>query len=116
MCGRAADANDHVGQLSDELAKKVEDSLRQQEEITQLLAQVVDLQSRHKRMMGENDELANMVGVARDCQQELTMELAELKEKYAEVLDLLHDTQDQLRRVQKKVRNQRTRWRSWCVW
>lgn len=44
-----------------------------------------------------------MVGVARECQQELTMELAELKEKYAEVLDLLHDTQDQLRRAQKKV-------------
>lgn len=97
-----SDANIQVSQLSEELAKKVEDSLRQQEEITQLLAQVVDLQSRNKRMVAENDELANMVGVARDCQQELTMELAELKEKYAEVLDLLHDTQDQLRRVQKK--------------
>ncbi|XP_069943670.1 trafficking kinesin-binding protein 1-like isoform X4 [Cherax quadricarinatus] len=97
-----SDANLQIGQLSEELAKKVEDSLRQQEEITQLLAQVVDLQSRSKRLAMENDELANMVGVARDCQQELTMELAELKEKYAEVLDLLHDTQDQLRRVQKK--------------
>nr|XP_045615262.1 trafficking kinesin-binding protein 1-like isoform X5 [Procambarus clarkii] len=97
-----SDANIQVGQLSEELAKKVEDSLRQQEEITQLLAQVVDLQARNKRLVVENDELANMVGVARDCQQELTMELAELKEKYAEVLDLLHDTQDQLRRVQKK--------------
>ncbi|XP_071546517.1 trafficking kinesin-binding protein 1 isoform X5 [Panulirus ornatus] len=97
-----SDANLQVSQLSEELAKKVEDSLRQQEEITQLLAQVVDLQARNKRLVAENDELANMVGVARDCQQELTMELAELKEKYAEVLDLLHDTQDQLRRVQKK--------------
>ncbi|XP_042205710.1 trafficking kinesin-binding protein 1-like isoform X2 [Homarus americanus] len=97
-----SDANLQVGQLSEELARKVEDSLRQQEEITHLLAQVVDLQSRSKRLMVENDELANMVGVARDCQQELTMELAELKEKYAEVLDLLHDTQDQLRRVQRK--------------
>lgn len=101
-----------MGQLSEELAKKVEDSLRQQEEITQLLAQVVDLQSQNKRMVAENDELANMVGVARDCQQELTLELAELKEKYAEVLDLLHDTQDQLRRVQKKVRKGRCFW--WC--
>lgn len=97
-----SDANLQVRQLNDDLAKKVEDSLRQQEEITQLLAQVVDLQSRNKRLAVENDELHNMVGVARDCQQELTMELAELKEKYAEVLDLLHDTQDQLRRVQKK--------------
>lgn len=43
-CLPAADANLQVRQLSEELAKKVEDSLRQQEEITQLLAQVVDLQ------------------------------------------------------------------------
>lgn len=93
-----------MSQLSEELAKKVEDSLRQQEEITQLLAQVVDLQSQNKRMVAENDELANMVGVARDCQQELTMELAEMKEKYAEVLDLLHDTQEQLRQKHRKVR------------
>lgn len=97
-----SDANLQVRQLSDDLAKKVEDSLRQQEEITHLLAQVVDLQSRNKRLGQENEELINMVGVARECQQELTSELAELKEKYAEVLDLLHDTQDQLRRVQKK--------------
>lgn len=60
-------------------------------------------QAQNKRLTCENDELASMVGVARECQQELTMELAELKEKYAEVLDLLHDTQDQLRRAQKKV-------------
>lgn len=97
-----SDANLQVRQLSEDVAKKVEDSLRHQEEITQLLAQVVDLQSRNKRLGAENDELQSMVGVARECQQELTMELAELKEKYAEVLDLLHDTQDQLRRVQKK--------------
>ncbi|XP_076033795.1 trafficking kinesin-binding protein milt isoform X2 [Oratosquilla oratoria] len=97
-----SDANVQVRQLSDELAKKVEDSLRQQEEITQLLAQVVDFQAANKRLVSENEELANMVQVARECQQELTTELAELKEKYAEVLDLLHDTQDQLRRVQKK--------------
>lgn len=43
-CLPVADANLQVRQLSEELAKKVEDSLRQQEEITQLLAQVVDLQ------------------------------------------------------------------------
>ena len=93
----------HGMQLAEELAKKTEDSLRQQEEITQLLAQVVELQARGKRLSVENEELANMVTVARECQQELTTELADLKEKYAEVLDLLHDTQDQLRRVQKKV-------------
>ena len=93
-----------MAQLSEELARKAEDSLRQQEEITQLLAQVVDHQAKNKRVTQENEELANMVTVARECQQELTTELADLKEKYAEVLDLLHDTQNQLRSVQKKVK------------
>lgn len=61
------------------------------------------MQNTAKRLSRENEELASLVGVARECQQELTTELAELKEKYAEVLDLLHDTQEQLRRAQKKV-------------
>ncbi|MCL4140760.1 UNVERIFIED_CONTAM: hypothetical protein GTU68_049944, partial [Idotea baltica] len=96
------EANLQVNQMSDELSKKIEDNLRQQEEVTQLLAQVVDLQATNKRVVRENEELVSLVGVARECQQELTTELAELKEKYAEVLDLLHDTQEQLRRYQKK--------------
>lgn len=44
----SASANKQVVDLSDELARKVEDSLRQQEEISSLLAQIVDLQARCK--------------------------------------------------------------------
>lgn len=43
-----ASANKQVVALSEELARKVEDSLRQQEEISSLLGQVVDLQQRCK--------------------------------------------------------------------
>lgn len=43
-----ASANKQVVALSEELACKVEDSLRQQEEISSLLGQVVDLQQRCK--------------------------------------------------------------------
>ena len=82
----------------------MEETLRQQEDTTQLLAQIVDVQATNKRLHRENEELVSLVGVARECQQELTTELADLKEKYAEVLDLLHDTQEQLRKAQKKVR------------
>lgn len=46
--GCVASANKHVVALSEELARKVEDSLRQQEEISSLLGQVVDLQQRCK--------------------------------------------------------------------
>lgn len=44
----SASVNKQVVDLSDELARKVEDSLRQQEEISSLLAQIVDLQARCK--------------------------------------------------------------------
>ena len=44
----SASVNKRVADLSEELARKVEDSLRQQEEISSLLAQIVDLQARCK--------------------------------------------------------------------
>lgn len=44
----SASANKQVVDLSEELARKVEDTLRQQEEISSLLAQIVDLQARCK--------------------------------------------------------------------
>lgn len=47
-----ASLNKQVVNLSEELAKKVEDSLRQQEEISSLLAQIVDLQARCKVVRG----------------------------------------------------------------
>lgn len=44
----SASVNKQVVDLSEELARKVEDTLRQQEEISSLLAQIVDLQARCK--------------------------------------------------------------------
>lgn len=48
ICVFLASANKQVVDLSEELARKVEDTLRQQEEISSLLAQIVDLQARCK--------------------------------------------------------------------
>lgn len=47
LCVQAS-VNKRVVDLSDELARKIEDCLRQQEEISSLLAQIVDLQARCK--------------------------------------------------------------------
>lgn len=44
----SASVNKQVVDLSEELARKIEDTLRQQEEISSLLAQIVDLQARCK--------------------------------------------------------------------
>lgn len=43
-----ASVNKQVVDLSEELSRKAEDSVRQQEEISSLLAQIVDLQARCK--------------------------------------------------------------------
>ncbi|XP_047737920.1 trafficking kinesin-binding protein 1 isoform X2 [Hyalella azteca] len=95
-------ANSQVLQLTVELRQKNEESLKQHEEATLLLAQIVDLQAKLKESGEENQELASLVSISRECQQELSAEIAELKERYSEVLDLLHDTQEQLRRYSKK--------------
>ena len=121
----AAEANNHIRYLDDELAKKYEDSARQKEEITSLLNQLVS--QRHKirevrfifitkhrilesltcfffviyyslqQLTVENEELAMQLQVVRECQSELATELADYKDKYAEILDLLRDTQEQLK-------------------
>lgn len=47
-------ANKRAVSLSEELARKVEDSLRQQEEISALLGQIVDLEQRCKGVRHTN--------------------------------------------------------------
>lgn len=44
----AGDANLQISSLAEELARKTEDATRQQEEITHLLSQIVDLQKKAK--------------------------------------------------------------------
>ncbi len=40
--------------------------------------------------------------VVRECQNELAIELCDYKDKYAEILDLLHETQEQVKEQNKK--------------
>lgn len=51
------DANIQIASLSEELAKKTEDAARQQEEITHLLSQIVDLQKKAKAVRSSNAKL-----------------------------------------------------------
>lgn len=40
--------------------------------------------------------------VVRECQNELALELSDYKDKYAEILDLLHETQEQVKEQNKR--------------
>jgi hypothetical protein len=47
--------------------------------------------------------MATQLGVYKETQDDLTLELSDFKEKYREVVDLLHDTQDDLKIVKRKT-------------
>nr|XP_029501636.1 trafficking kinesin-binding protein 1-like [Oncorhynchus nerka] len=88
--------------LAEELARKTDDGSRQQEEITHLLSQIVDLQKKSKSYAVENQELTQHLGAAKDAQRQLTAELRELEDKYAECMEMLHEAQEELKNLRNK--------------
>jgi trafficking kinesin-binding protein 1 len=50
----------------------------------------------------ENEELVLQLRVVRDCQNELAAELSDYKDKYAECLAMMRETQEQLKQQNKR--------------
>ncbi|XP_064820367.1 trafficking kinesin-binding protein 1-like isoform X3 [Oncorhynchus masou masou] len=94
--------NKQVVDLSDELARKVEDTLRQQEEISSLLAQIVDLQARCKRLTTDNEELTQHLSASRESQSQLKSELNYLQDKYSECEDMLREAREDIKNLRNK--------------
>ncbi|XP_062244575.1 trafficking kinesin-binding protein 1 isoform X1 [Platichthys flesus] len=94
--------NKQVVDLSDELARKVEDTLRQQEEISSLLAQIVDLQARCKGLTHENEGLNQQLSASRESQSKLKSELKDLQDKYSECGDMLHEAREDIKNLRNK--------------
>ncbi|XP_017572128.1 trafficking kinesin-binding protein 1 isoform X1 [Pygocentrus nattereri] len=94
--------NKQVVALSEELARKVEDSLRQQEEISSLLGQVVDLQQRCKGLVRENEELTQHLNASRESQSQLKTELKDLQERYSECQEMLRETREDIKNLRNK--------------
>ena len=55
-----------------------------------------------KRTTSENADLGTSLQVYKETQDDLTGELADLKEKYREVVELLHDTRHELKQAKKR--------------
>ncbi|XP_061411178.1 trafficking kinesin-binding protein 1-like isoform X6 [Lethenteron reissneri] len=96
------ESNSQVLTLTEELARRSEDASRQQEEITHLLSQIVDLQKKVKTYTADNEELTQHLSAAKDAQRQLTAELAELQVKLVECTGMLHEAQEDA----KNLRNQ----------
>ncbi|XP_072180845.1 trafficking kinesin-binding protein 1-like, partial [Diadema setosum] len=93
-----AESRGSVEILTEELSKKFEDNMRLQEEVTTLLAQVVDVQQKVKKLTVENEEMHQHLQASKDAQQELTQELLEMREKYDEVYRMLQEAQETAKR------------------
>ncbi|MCI4385418.1 hypothetical protein PGIGA_G00050210 [Pangasianodon gigas] len=91
-----------ISTIAEELTRKTEDAARQQEEITHLLSQVVDLQKKAKTHALENEELSQHLVAAKDAQRQLTAELQELGEKYLECIEMLHEAQEELKNLRNR--------------
>ncbi|XP_036948598.1 trafficking kinesin-binding protein 1-like isoform X4 [Acanthopagrus latus] len=91
-----------ISAIAEELARKTEDAARQQEEITHLLSQIVDLQKKAKSYAVENEELSQHLVAAKDAQKQLTAELQELEEKYSECIEMLHEAQEELKNLRNR--------------
>ncbi|XP_061873551.1 huntingtin-associated protein 1 [Colius striatus] len=97
-----SEASQQVVYLSDELARKAEDTVRQQEEISQLLAQVVDLQQKCRGYGSEVEELQQHLAVAKEVQQQLRTELRDLQEKYVECGGMLQEAQEEIKSLRSR--------------
>ncbi|XP_041839493.1 trafficking kinesin-binding protein 1, partial [Melanotaenia boesemani] len=94
--------NKQVVDLSEELARKVEDTLRQQEEISSLLAQIVDLQARCKGLAHDNEELTQHLSASRESELQLRAELTDLQDKCSECEDMLHEARKDIKNLRNK--------------
>ncbi|XP_071584723.1 huntingtin-associated protein 1 isoform X1 [Heliangelus exortis] len=97
-----SEASQQVVCLSDELARKAEDAARQQEEISQLLAQVVDLQQKCRAYGSEVEELQQHLTVAKEVQQQLRTELRDLQEKYTECGGMLQEAREEVKSLRNR--------------
>ncbi|KAJ4918815.1 hypothetical protein JOQ06_022156, partial [Pogonophryne albipinna] len=96
------ESNGQMVSLTDELSHKNEDLLRHQEEIAQLLSQIVELQHRVKELALEKEELRIHLQASKESQRQLTAELDELADRNAECLEMLHESQEEIRELRNK--------------
>ncbi|XP_050841729.1 huntingtin-associated protein 1 isoform X1 [Serinus canaria] len=97
-----SEASQQVVHLSEELAHRAEDAARQQEEITQLLAQVADLQQKCRTYGSEVEELQQHLTAAKEVQQQLRLELRDLQEKYAECGGMLQEAREEVKSLRSR--------------
>ncbi|XP_076233918.1 trafficking kinesin-binding protein milt isoform X2 [Calliopsis andreniformis] len=102
IAAQLASANMEVDGIAEELDRQKEENRMQHEQIVSLTAKLSETELRLAQLMAEHDEVGATLLITRDNQNTLASELAEFKDRYAEVVNLLAETQEQLRKQRKK--------------
>lgn len=96
-------ANYQFDGLSLELERHKEENKLQHEQIVNLTSKLTAAEIRLHQLTSENEEQISRLSITEENQNLLAAELAEFKARYQEVLSLLHETQEQLRRQRKRA-------------
>ncbi|XP_076292814.1 trafficking kinesin-binding protein milt isoform X2 [Lasioglossum baleicum] len=102
IAAQLANANMEVDGIAEELDRQKEENRLQHEQIISLTAKLAETELRLAQLMAEHDEVGATLLITRDNQNTLASELAEFKDRYAEVVNLLAETQEQLRKQRKR--------------
>ncbi|XP_039305083.1 trafficking kinesin-binding protein milt isoform X2 [Solenopsis invicta] len=102
IAAQLANANMEVDGIAEELGRQKDENRLQHEQIISLTAKLAETELRLAQLMAEHDEVGATLVITRDNQNTLAAELAEFKERYAEVVNLLAETQELLRKQRKR--------------
>ena len=97
------DANKQFEGLNLELERQREENRLQHEQIVSLTARLSEAEMRLHQLTHDNDEHITLLNITKENQNSLALELVEFKQRYQEVLALLQETQEQLRKQRKKT-------------
>lgn len=96
-------SNSQFDGLNLELERYKEENRLQYEQITSLTKRLEEAEMRLHQVTLESEEQCSALNVTRQNQDDLAFELAEFKSRYEEVLALLRETQEELRKQRKRT-------------
>ncbi|XP_053672789.1 trafficking kinesin-binding protein milt [Anopheles nili] len=102
FASQLTNANSEYDGLNLELERLKEENRLQHEQIISLTGRLAEAEIRLHQLTSENEEASSLLSITKENQNLLAGELAEFKLRYQEVLNLLQETQEQLRRQRKR--------------
>ncbi|KAI5697369.1 hypothetical protein M8J75_009232 [Diaphorina citri] len=95
-------AQSEVGMIEEDLNRTRSELSALKTQNQALVEKLTSTEDKLAQVTQNNTEMSLVVQLARETQCELAQELAEMKEKYAEVLSILAETQELLKRTKKR--------------